>query len=363
MKRLHLTLILILTLISNVASFANNKVSEKVNKNEDKIKFETGIEVIEKPKKVKLKITRAKGLEIYVSGEIHSSEILRIYEYNQQEDEKEIFQGQGVLKPKQQPLIVIDNKILVTFNTKDKTTRKGATVEIKELKAEKFLEYVRKDVSEIFHKLEQDEHIGKIDQTLKESNDILQKLQTKEIFHDNKQVSESLRILVEKYRSISSHKGAISKIHQALQNRSNYLKKQGAKWSKRLNEITQKKSEIEKELINQQSKRWLGGAKDFEDLSKEIGTYNEALNKLFKKSDENAQIFYETANNIDLNLNPLSETLRHLIDLKGDLHELNQHWQTIHKLKEQLKNSGFLLEISNQKNESDSSAEQNKLSH
>jgi hypothetical protein len=310
-------------------------------KPEKKTTFETGTEEIKERKKAVLTIPNAKGLEIHISGEIHTSETLRIYEYNQQEQGEEIYQGQGVLKAKN-PLIIIDNEILVTLNAKDKTTRKGATVEIKELKAEKFLEYIRKDVLEIFSKLEKDDNIEKIDQNLKESNDILEKLQTKELSQNNKQVSESLRALVEKYHFISSQKETLSKTHQALQKNLQSLAKKSKKWSKHLSATTKKKSDIEKELIEQQSLRWLEGSKNFLALAEQIGAYNKTLQELFKTLNENAQIFYETANSIDLNLNPLENVLGKLVDSKSVLQNLDKHWQVINKLKENLKNNGFL---------------------
>lgn len=330
MKGLHLIFILALSVILLGAK-----------KPEYKTEFKIDDKAFEGQKKTILKIPNAKGLEIHISGEIHSSETLRIYEYNQQEQGEEIYQGQGVLKTKN-PLIIIDNEILVTLNAKDKTTRKGATVEIKELQAEKFLEYVRKDVVELFNKLEKDDNIDKIDQNIKESNEILEKLQPKELSQNNKQVSESLRALVEKYRFISSQKKVLSQTHQSLQKTLQNLAKKSKKWSKHLSATTKKKSEIERELIEQQSLRWLEGAKDFTLLSEQIGLYNKTLQELFQTLDENAQIFYETANSIDLNLNPLSDVLSKLVDSKVALQNLDQHWQTIHKFKENLEKNGFL---------------------
>jgi hypothetical protein len=325
MKGLHLILILTLS----VAVLGAKKAEKKTT-------FETSTEAFEGQKKSILTIPNAKGLEIHISGEIHNSETLRIYEYNQKEQGQEIFKGQGVLKLKH-PLIVIDNEILVTLNAKDKTTRKGATVTISELETEKFLEYVRKDILNTFNKLETGEHIEKIDQNIKESHEILEKLPSQ----NNKQVSDSLRTLVEKYRLISSQKKTLSQTHQSLQKNLQNLAKKSKKWSKHLSSSVQKKSEIEKELIKQQSDRWLEGAKDFKELSDQIGLYNKTLNELFKTLDENAQIFYETANNIDLNMNPLSKVLEKLVDSKETLQTLNQHWQLIDKLKENIKKNGF----------------------
>lgn len=327
MKWLHLILMLILSVTFLLGA----------NKPEKKTIFETGTEEIKERKKAVLTITNAKGLEIHISGEIHNSETLRIYEYNQQEQGEEIYQGQGVLKVKN-PLIIIDNEILVTLNAKDKTTRKGATVEIKELKTEKFLEYVRKDISEIFNKLEKNEHIEKIDNTIKEGQEILEKLSSQ----NNKQISESLRTLVEKYRFIASQKKALSQTHQTLQKTLQSIAKKSKKWSKHLSATTKKKSEIEKELIEQQSARWSEGAKNFMGLSEQINLYNKTLNELFKILDENTQIFYETANNIDLNMNPLSKVLEKLVDSKETLQTLDKHWQAINQFKENLKNNGFL---------------------
>ncbi len=326
MKGLHLILILTLSV-----TLLGAKKPEK------KTTFETGTEEIKDRKKAVLTIPNAKGLEIHISGEIHNSETLRIYEYNQQEQGQEIYQGQGILKLKQ-PLIIIDNEILVTLNAKDKTTRKGATVTISELKAEKFLEYVRKETVELFNKLEKDEHIEKIDQNIKESHEILEKLPSQ----NNKQVSNALRTLVEKYRFISSQKKILSQTHQSLQKTSQHLAKKSKKWSKHLSVSMQKKSEIEKELIKQQSDRWLEGTKNFVTLSEQIGLYNKTLNELFGILDENMQIFYETANNIDLNMNPLSKVLEKLVDSKETLQALDKHWQTINQLKEKFKHNGFL---------------------
>lgn len=327
MKRLHLILVLILS-----ATFLFG-----AKKPEKKTIFETGTEEIKERKKAVLSIPTAKGLEIYISGEIHSSETLRIYEYNQQEQGEEIYQGQGALKAKQ-PILLIDNEILVTLNTKDKATRKGATVEIKELKTEKYLEYVRKDIADIFHKLEKDEYISNIDINIKESNDVLDKLKTQ----DHKQLSESLRTLVGKYRSIASQKKPISQAHQSIQKHLSRLSKQTKKWSRHLNSNLKKKSDIEQELIKQQSLRWEEGSKNLNTLSEQISAYNKVLNDLFKVLEENAQIFYETANSIDLNLNPLSKVLEKLVDSKEILQALDKHWQTINKLKENLKQDGFL---------------------
>lgn len=327
MKGLHLILLLTLSVTLLGAKKPENKTT-----------FETGTEAFEGQKKVILTIPNAKGLDIQVTGEIHNTEILRIYEYNQREQGQEIFNEKGILKLKN-PLIVIDDEVLVTLNAKDKTTRKGATVTISELKTEKFLEYIRKDILDVFSKLEKDEHIEKIDQHIKESHDILEKLPSQ---NNNKQVSNALRNLVEKYRFISSQKEILSKTHQTLQKNLQSLAKKSKKWSKHLSSSVQKKSDIEKELIKQQSDRWLEGAKDFKELSDQIGLYNKTLQELFKTSDKNAQIFYETANSIDLNMNPLSKVLEKLVDSKETLQTLDQHWQLIHKLKENIKKNGFL---------------------
>jgi hypothetical protein len=326
MKGLHLIFILALSVTVLGAK-----------KPEYKTEFKIDDKAFEGQKKAILKIPNAKGLEIHITGEIHSSETLRIYEYNQQKQGQEIFKEQGILKAKN-PLIVIGNEVLVTLNTKDEATRKGATVTISELKTEKFLEYVRKDILEIFNKLETNEYLEKIGKSIQESQAILEQLPSQ----NNQQISESLRILVEKSRFISSHKKAISQVHQSFQKTLQNLAKKGKKWSKHLSATTKNKSEIEKDLIDQQSLRWLEGANDFLSLSKQIEIYNTTLIELFKKSNENAQIFYETANTIDLNMNPLSKVLGKIVDLKETLQTLDQHWQTLHKLKINLNNNGFL---------------------
>lgn len=327
MKKLHLIFVVILSAVLLLGA----------KKPEKKTIFETGTEEIKKHKKAVLTIPNAKGLEIYIFGEIHHSEVLRIYEYHRQKQGEEIYQGQGVLKI-ENPLLVVDNKILVTLTTKDKTTRKGATVEIKELKTERFLEHVRKNIVDVFHKLEKNDHIVKIDQYLQESNELLEKLASQ----DQKQISESLRALAEKYRAIASQKKAIFQTHQFLRKDLLHLATQSKKWSKQLTVTIKKQSPIEKELIEQQSTRWLEGAKNFLTLADQIQLYNKTLNELFNNLEENARILYETANSIDLRLNPLSKVLEKLKDSTEALQALDTHWKHLHKLKENLKQSGFL---------------------
>lgn len=334
MKGLHLIFILALSVILLGAK-----------KTEHKTEFKIDDKAFEGQKKSVLKIPNAKGLEIHISGEIHSSEMLRIYEYNQQEQGEEIYQGQGVLKAKN-PLIIIDDEILVTLNTKDKTTRKGATVEIKELKAEKFLEYVRKDIVEFFNKLEKDEHIEKIDHAIEENKTVLEKLSTvekvsgKEI---NQQISELLRNLVKNYNQIIEQKKAINSNYQSLRKKLDKLAKDSKKWAINLASLLKNKNNSNlKESFEEQCQRWLETEKNFIVLRKQIELYSKTLEEVFIIIEENNQVLYEAANSIDLNIKPSQKMFEKLKSYDALLQRLDEDWKLINKLKENLKNNGFL---------------------
>jgi hypothetical protein len=298
--------------------------------------YETGKEGFEGQKKTILTIPNEKGLEITVSGEIHSSEILRIYEYNQREQGEEIFQGQGVLKLKSN-LITIDDEILITLNAKEKNTRKGAKIEIKALKPEKILELVRKETSDIFDKLEKGQHIEIIDQHLKESIDILEQLQKEQ---DQKKISELIRQLVEKYHQITVQKKPLSETHHALQKTLRRLAKNSRKWSNRLKINFKKKNAPHS--IKQQSERWQAAAKDFKEMTERIDGYNKTLMQLFENMEKNAKIFYEMANAMDLNSSFPRDDLNRLQSYDVLLLRLETDWKMLNQLKENLKTNGFL---------------------
>jgi len=330
MKRLCFKKIILILLLS-IAVLGGKKVEKKTL-------YETGSEGFEGQKKTMLTIPYAKGLEIQISGEIHSSETLRIYEHNQREQGEELFQGQGVLKP-QHNLITINDEILITLNAKEKNARKGAKIEIKELKSEQFLDYVRQDVKEIFDKLEKDESIGIIDQNLKENIELLDKLQTEQ---QQKKIIEMIRSLVEKYQRISSQKASLNKTHRALQKNLRHLAKNSFKWNKRLTINLKRKSAKEQKYLNQQRERWLAGAKDFKELVERIDVYNKTLNQLFEIMEKNAHIFYEMANAMDLNTPFSYVDLNHLQGYDVLLQRLETDWKTLNQLKEHLKTNGFL---------------------